>query len=418
MASSTDADLRLLTFLPRPKADSTDSAARCQARGIPAYKSELQDASEKGIFYLALAVLDAHNAHCNTAVGSFGSRSDVLPKIMTILCSLAPSTITALINGESHKLFDPRLAASYKLPAQHYTPAFGIGGIEEELPVIYLMAACNKSGLPPTIANIESCVTAMRNYGTILPSGDAGWKALDDEALKIDNHKGYSFSSEETGWTPTQAQQKTWLQAKDKSLIPHPRRFRATIRNGISIESFCSAIESRTRQLANGPLYMGSKDQTLLWTPTSVGYSRKPARRKQQHSSHYGTDSRVKNVGEHTISILDGSYVQWGGLNSTAAGGGGMDTSLRAAASDNMWKTAVTGLIKQDVFLSNAAAIHKRLEMDKFLRAFRDEGSELTELLQLRKENAEAKQKLNEAQKELVVKCHATLLFKLESMAE
>ena len=223
---------------------------------------------------------------------AFDNEITTVPKIMTVLCSMSPLTRTTLIHSESFKIFAKNPDPNFRLPNQHPVPfAASVKNKPCGRPVAYITLSVGRSRSPPAAETVSEVMAMMRDYSAFQPDKHE-WRRADAVAKVIDHHKGSIFKLNESGWTPTPAQERVWSRDKGGSLIDHPRRYRVNARNGESINKFCDALKERLASLESGGLH--SSLSPLPWAISSVGWSRHPDERREQHHSHKGPDSVVK----------------------------------------------------------------------------------------------------------------------------
>ncbi|KAF8851039.1 hypothetical protein BDZ45DRAFT_751117 [Acephala macrosclerotiorum] len=117
---------------------------------------------------------------------------------------------------------------------------------------------------------------------------------------------------------------------------------------------------------------------TINWAPSSAGWAYRPANRADQHRGHKSSDNALKNLfetcldfkfpgkdfrmrmiriaqildvrhaawAEYVVSIMEGSYCCWGGLNGALAGGGSVRHNAETKITDQGWIRSAKTLFK------------------------------------------------------------------------
>lgn len=104
--------------------------------------------------------------------------------------------------------------------------------------------------------------------------------------------------------------------------------------------------------------------------------------------------------GEHTCSLMTGSYAMWGGLNGSTGGTGNILTNLRKLNSDAPWVNAFESTILQNVFLANVARLEEQVGIDAFYEKYQEPGSEKADLKEALIAAKAARAELKKAYKE------------------
>jgi hypothetical protein len=107
---------------------------------------------------------------------------------------------------------------------------------------------------------------------------------------------------------------------------------------------------------------------------------------------------------EHTWSILTGSYVEFGDLNGTLGGNGGIGATA-AKASQEAWAYAMEGTMNQGVLDPNMKKSKENIEDWKLLRKYAVDGSELAAYEEAVVTRDEAKEECRDKAEYLTAAC-------------
>ncbi|KAE9376237.1 hypothetical protein N431DRAFT_529050 [Stipitochalara longipes BDJ] len=415
---------------PEPRPDNLKQ--QYKAQGLPEHASRLIHALLVSKFKLAQVIFDINEETADWSSLRFPYVENAVLRMSNALISMSADLCEIAAQGKLHTLHAPNIDKKLHIPAQHRINVNTKNFRQEERPVIYALSLGDKNGLAPTKEVLSKVLRQMELYIAEYPNNRLRkWQEADKTAREIDFFSPKDRDRDWSGGTRGE-QAKLWQLDNHKQQRPHPRRYCITHEVRSEVKKLIKITRTR---LANIP--DSQKNDPLPWSLVYIGWTRLERRRVQEHHNHHGNASAVAylveaciqylypdstyllrsvtlvnvteaedaQIMEHGLSILAGSYTEFGGLNGTLGGEAGMLTRARTGAKSDTWMNGLRALAEQDVYMRSVTTLQARLQYDRLWGKYLEEGSEFAELDAAETLEGQSKTSLISSQKTLLKKC-------------